>query len=426
MYKALLLVVVVTLLVSCDITTISDGDDNGLQEGEDTPSTGEPAPDPGSDGSEDSDDASTVPGPDSGSQEPDGALPIVYSGPIEITAGGVYSGAFESLERSVPAIRIKTSDPVVIENTHIRSLGNHIHSDYGFDAHVTVRNVSAIGIAPYDEGEYTGRFINLDTYRFVLVEHSYLENTSGIYLHLSTQGATVRITENQVRNIDGRRSDGAGSTEGFHLVQFVQIDKGRGLVDSQIAWNEVINDPYHSRVEDVINLWDTTGTPQSPIRVHNNYIEGAYPNHPSVEEEYSGGGIILGDGGGGYQHAFDNQVVATTNYGIAIAGGEHNLIENNRVVACGVLEDGRPIPAQNTGIYIWNQYERPFGNNVGRGNEVAWARGASRNDWWVPDAHSWSDNEAILEAPIPCSAHGDEYGRWLEKLADNERTVGTR
>ena len=60
-----------------------------------------------------------------------------------------------------------------------------------------------------------------------------------------------------------------------------------------IGWNEVINTPGASDVEDVISLYKSGGTSAQPARIHNNFIWGAFPN--PIGNGYSGGGIMVGD-----------------------------------------------------------------------------------------------------------------------------------
>ncbi len=349
-------------------------------------------------------------------------------GPIVIRSGGTYSGHWQSDRPGVPAVSIRTREPVVIENATIRSAGPLIHSDHGRYVHLTIRNVRGEAIPPTTAGQYPGRFLHADTYEFIRVENSIMIGTSGIYLHASRPGATVQIVGNQARNIDGRRSDGSGGYHGFFRVQFVQFDKGNELADSEVAWNEVINEPYESRVEDVVSLYMTSGRRNDPVRVHNNFIRGAFPEDPA-RDEYSGGGIMLADAGGEHLVASDNHVVATANYGIAISGGRSNRIVDNRVVSCGVLADGTPIASQNVGIYIWNlRRDGGFGENLGMGNVIAWAHPErGRNDAWVPDATVWEGNAdlfASADRAVPCEAEDAEYDRWLQKVANAEVTVG--
>ena len=46
---------------------------------------------------------------------------IAYKGPIIISKGGTYSGNWQSLNPNIPAVRIRTSQPVIIQNSNIRS-----------------------------------------------------------------------------------------------------------------------------------------------------------------------------------------------------------------------------------------------------------------------------------------------------------------
>ncbi len=343
------------------------------------------------------------------------------SGPLVIRSGGTYSGTWESLDPKVAAVTVLTSEPVVLENAYVRGVGHLISAPWS-QAHLTVRNVQGMALRPTEAGRYPGRFVHAEGYRHVTIENSSLADTSGIYLNASTSGATVRILRNRATNIDGRKSDGAGGYAGVYYVQFVQLNSGRDLVDSEIAWNEVVNDAYASRVEDVISLYATTGTATHPVVVHDNFIHGAYPLNPAVDG-YSGGGIMLGDGGGAYLHAINNHVVGTTNYGIAISGGHDNRIDANRVVSCGLLEDGTRVAAQNVGIYVWNIGSDPaFARNTGSANQVAWAsKTGGRNDWWVPNASLWTGNVSLDSGrSVGCEVEAQEHQVWLAKadLAD--------
>src|SRR5207244_10739926 len=150
-----------------------------------------------------------------------------------------------------------------------------------------------------------------------------------------------------------------------------------------IAWNEIINQPGDSAVEDNISIYLSSGTKDSPIRIHDNFIRGGYPID-AARGKYSGGGIMLGDGVGdspdddpSFALASDNQVLDTVNYGIAISAGHDNAFERNRIVSAGVLPDGRRLAAQNTGAYSWDSNKAggtPFLNNAGRQNPNAWIK----------------------------------------------------
>jgi hypothetical protein len=131
----------------------------------------------------------------------------------------------------------------------------------------------------------------------------------------------------------------------------------------------------------------------------------------------------LGDGSTGVAHveAYQNQVVSTTNYGIAIAAGHDSAFHHNRVVSAGFLPDGRWIPEQNVGLYIWDLYDTgpaAFYNNSGHDNLVGWVNepDGTCNDWWIPDATSF-DRNAHWDGPVTAAAEADELEYWQTKLA---------
>jgi hypothetical protein len=356
-----------------------------------------------------------------------------------ITRGGTYSGEFISEDARLPVIAIETAEPVIIEDATLRGRGPLIVSSE-HHANITIRNTRGYGLTPNVAGKSAGRFASIERFDNVVIENCYLESTAGIYLldyeGDRTEKETVRIIANRARNIDGRRSDGKGGyTSEFDLVQFAQLDKVRHAAGVEIAWNEIVNEPGASRAEDVISIYLSSGTAQSPIRIHNNYIRGAYPLRPE-SDEFSGGGIMCGDGVGqspdddpSFIHAHNNQVLDTVNYGIAISAGHDNRLERNRIFSMGVTPGGKRIAAQNVGAYVWDSYKAGkdhFFNNTGRENIIGWIHHKDgRNDWWTPDASGWQDNEHFAGA-LNDQIYAEEEAHWAKKFKAAGMQIGPK
>ena len=273
---------------------------------------------------------------------------------LVIDHGGTYSGTWESDDANTPCVRIDTAEPVVIDHSTLRGRGHLIESRHDH-ANITIRNTTGVGLNPNVVGKCAGRFASIEGFASVTIENCSMDHTAGIYLldYAGNRSAdqSVHILRNCAHDIDGRHSDGQGGyATGAELVQFAQLDKVRHVAGVEIAWNEVINEPDASAVEDNISIYLSSGTPESPIRIHDNFIRGGYPLDPA-KESYSGGGIMLGDGvdkkgpdgDPGYVVAEHNQVMDTVNYGIAISAGHYCQIIANRIVSAGVLADGRAI-----------------------------------------------------------------------------------
>ncbi|GJE72141.1 hypothetical protein CHKEEEPN_3694 [Methylorubrum podarium] len=166
--------------------------------------------------------------------------------------------------------------------------------------------------------------------------------------------------------------------------QFVQFDKVSGAGNG-ISCNIGENDPGRGVPEDAISLFQSRGEPGEPILVSRNRLVGGGPSQ-------SGGGIMLGDGGGAYLEARDNLLIDPGQYGIAVASGHHMTIAGNVVIA-------RPQPFTNVGISVWNQYAEPCHTVTVSGNSVDWrARTGRANPWW--DAKNcpgtlWSLNRTL-------------------------------
>lgn len=369
--------------------------------------------------------------PDGEPDQPDDPLDGDFDPPIKITKGGVYTGRWASDDPDVPAVLIDTAEPVTIENSVLTGPGHLISTDFHKTTRLVVRNSQGFGQNPDVYGENPGRFIHVESFADLVVENNYLEGTSGIYVHRWLGGGSVKIRFNRARNIVGLWSDGNGSwLDGgnqFTYAQFVQFNDVRGVSGAEISWNEVVNVARESRTEDVISMYKSGGTTSSPIRIHDNFIRGSYPAKPE-SHSFSGGGILLGDHGGDNQVAYQNQIVNVANYGVAIAGGVNNRLESNRIVSSGALEDGTRIHAANVGIYIWNQTDHPFGSSAGTENVVGYVQLKTdgtpvRNDWWIPDASTWTGNTK-LAGPITAATEDAEFEAWQTKYTQAGVSIG--
>ncbi|PNY79733.1 hypothetical protein CVO96_17415 [Deinococcus koreensis] len=335
---------------------------------------------------------------------------VTYSGPIEVgpsaTSPIVITGNFRSDDPKVPAIRIETTQPVVIRNCTVAGRG-HLISNSRAGANVKIQNCRGFGLNPYVRMVNPGRFVAIEDGSSLVVENSYLKNTGGIYLlGGSTRTTTIKILRNRALNIDGRRSDGAGgwlipapgdNPEKFVRAQFVQFNKVVGVSDAEIAWNRVENEPGHSRVEDNINMYASSGTPAHRIRIHHNLIRGAY-QYPLSLQSYSGGGIITDGCLSRYIDISENTVLETSNHGIAIANGEYVAIQKNRVYGSGLLPDNSFSGGDDNGIYVrWagncDQRGINFGSNIVAYNNIGFAQPsaadrARRRDLAIANARS--------------------------------------
>ncbi|WP_110885316.1 hypothetical protein [Deinococcus yavapaiensis] len=377
---------------------------------------------------------------------------IKFSGPITITKGGTYRGNWRSLSQRVPAVTIATSQPVIIEYSNIEGRGTLIYSAFK-QADVTVRNSRAVALYPNRTiGWYAfpGRFIHFEEFHNARIENNELVGTSGMYfrgfLGNPAKGQTIKVLRNRARNIDGRYSIGNGqwSKDQHRLVQFVQFNGIRGLPNAEIAWNEIINEPGKSRVEENISMYVSGGTAKSPILIHDNYIQGAFAARPETMT-YSGGGMNLGDGSSktvagaaAFIRAYNNQIIGTTNIGIAVSAGHDIEVYNNRIVSSGYLPSGRTAHAQNVGIYIWDMpgdtKRGTFFNNVARNNLVGYGtplRGrGTQNPYWLPncarDARGASRcvANATMKGPITMTMERQEFDRWQAKVKAAGLRVG--
>jgi hypothetical protein len=361
---------------------------------------------------------------------------------LRITSGGTYEGAFGSADAGRPAVVIATTEPVTITRSVLAGRGDLVVSERaGVD--LTVSDSQAYGLNPDEDGVAVGRFVKVERPRRLVVEHNEIVSTAGIsVLEWAGNGSpeqTISIIGNRASNIDGRTSNGSGEpgADGYYgedqvtSKQFVQLDKVQDVPGIEIAWNEIRNRPGESRVEDNISVYLSGGTPDDPIDIHDNLVDGAYPIDPAADD-FSGGGIMLGDGIDGpppsNATASDNVVLNTANYGIAVSAGNNMTFSGNRVLSTGRLPDGTPIASQNVGIYVWNIHGTPeFHDNDASGNVVGWENptDGGRNDFYFPDLDLDGQNSSF-DGTVTNDTIKTERRRWRGRATAAGVVTGVR
>jgi len=395
---------------------------------------------------------------------------VTFAGPVSLVAGGTYQGNWKSLDPATAAVTIATTSPVTITNSCILSKGTGIFASWsvtgGCPANLTVTNTYGLALNPNVSGTTKGSFIGAACVANLVLTNNYIEGWAFGVAYNQNNGNndgvtnTVKIKNNRFVNIDSRYSDGNGGYlsnlsghdhSGGHdiLLQNAyqpSTTPHAGMPGVEIAWNEFIKEPFLSAGEDVINLYESLGTSTSPILIHDNFIFGAFPGNPLslAYGYYSGGGIIAGDGGtitvnAGYASVYNNQVVATLNYGLASDFGHDNTLYNNRVLSSGFLRNGLLTPQGNCGLLLYNYRNQtssyyynnnintnlcgfvdthpyqdngtPFVQNAWSAN--AWLSTFTGNTWWTANSGFPTVND-----------ENAEYNTWVAKLAANSQTVG--
>jgi hypothetical protein len=132
---------------------------------------------------------------------------------------------------------------------------------------------------------------------------------------------------------------------------------------------------------------------------------------------------------------FNNQVVATANYGLGIAAGHDNSIYNNRVVSSGFTTTGIFYAMTfGNGLNNYNNYGQPptiLFNNIAYNNVSGLIRKNSsgtlmRSDWYLP-SQTTNTNVSYLPDNTATPTPGDEaaeFTSWQAKLTANNITIG--
>jgi hypothetical protein len=373
---------------------------------------------------------------------------VDWSGPIVISEGGTYSGNWQSTDARTPAVTVTTTAPVVIENAHIRSVGSLIKTTIA-GSNLTVRNSLGVAANAAVKGQPNGVFLEVSSPTKLDVENNYIENARGGVMVHGYSGnrdgeQTIVIRSNRARNLNGLLSDGNGGYlpgEGANrsAARFIQLDSVQSVPGIDVGWNEVINYPGRSLVEDNIDVYRSGGTPNRPLEIHDTYIQGAYP-YRAAQDAYTGGGIKTDAKAGdnaqevpAFNNIHDNQVVGTVNYGIEFTAGHDNVAANNRVVSSGLLADGTRIAAQHVGMANSDATgaHGSMYNNTMHDNLIGWmcwsascAAEGYRKDQYFPASPADYSTNAVLTTGQILDMENSEYQVWVNKMATAGVAVG--
>lgn len=286
---------------------------------------------------------------------------LLYVDPTAISSQGSRFYRIGELKCS-PPISIVGQTNATISNLYITNATGH---------GITIINSQNIRVLNCLIGPCQGEAIHIEASAVVNVTGNRFESVaSGIYALNSQQ---VQVTCNGCLNVKGPFPRG-------QLAQFDKVSGPGNCVNSNLCQNVL----GRSNPEDAISVFQSNGTPDSPIQVVGNQIRGGGPSG-------SGGGIMTGDGGGSYILVQDNILVDPGQYGIAIAGGDHIQIISNRVY-------GKQQAFTNVGLYVWNQYTPPCNSHTVSGNQVRWfnSSGVENPCWNGSNCGSiagWDDND---------------------------------
>lgn len=183
-----------------------------------------------------------------------------------------------------------------------------------------------------------------------------------IYAETCPNGGIVVINNQGYNPLGPVSASGAG--------QFCQFDNVYTVsVQSSISNNSIQTVVGNTGGEDKINLYKSNGTQALPILVNGNKILNG-------SSSKTGGGILGGDSGGGWQLITNNILVNPGQYGISIAGGNNITLDGNEVYSA-------KFPYSNVGCYQWGQGSTIKSPTISN-NRVNYTNSSGQsNGWWL-------------------------------------------
>jgi hypothetical protein len=344
-----------------------------------------------------------------------------------ITAGGSYSGTWSS-------VTVDTTAPVTVQNATISGTGALIHTAVS-GTRLTLENITATGLDPTTAGVAPGQFIDDTSGASLTLQHCTINNCGGYVIQVQNwNGGTVNISDNSITDVNGMYSDGNGGYQenGTIFNHAIIFSKCAGLSDSQISWNSIVDNPGQSFVNDVINMYESSGTSSSPISIDNNFINGCYALDPATQYD-SGCGITMDGQSNSTQFIdiADNTILNTNNAAIGMGYGSNVTIEGNTCLDPGILGSGQSSYGVNVGITVW---KAPHADTVVDDNIVGWVRrphtdfnpggSAAAADYGIGDASASSGNTSLSVAQTTAATQTSAIDAWNAAVAENGYTIG--
>lgn len=280
---------------------------------------------------------------------------------------------------TIATISFKPTVPVILNNKHDMVINGIATSS------ITLYNCSNIIIKNCKIGPNTQFGINITQCTNIKVDSCYIYMVStGVY---AGDSQTISVTNCQAKNMMGPFPDG-------QFVQYKNVSGG----GNRVSFNKFENILGESYTEDAISMYKSNGLPTDPIVIESNWIKGGGPSS-------SGGGIMLGDGGGTYMIAKNNFLVDAGQYGMAVSGGSYMSIINNTIY-------GKSQPFTSEGIYYLNYTALPstnivitknainFTNSKNVLNDTYLGPGQTAPIGWANNVYSASLNATILPESI--------------------------
>jgi len=403
-------------------------------------------------------------------------MAITYGGPITITSGGTYTGNWKGSDSNTPAVTINTTAPVIITNSNISgSIGGGGGDGPALvkcsnNVNLTITNSYFFSLNPNVNGQAPGSYVFAGQYNYVKIWNNYFENGYGVkVVSPSSSNSTCSIMYNIFQHTMGQYSNGSGGWQSgdYHshgvMAHAIQIGGSSGhdvITNCEIAWNQLVNYPGISCVEDIISFSYIAGTSTNPIRCHDNFIYGGYYLDPTTCPMNYSGSSIQGDDTYtplNYYNLSSNIVLSNSNWGIGFKVGTHQTINNNIAVCSGQISTGPPgwvapnVVTINAGIAPFSQnvttsygYRIPSGTwlgcindgwgggigggndstNGGSGNYSSWMRGTTgRSDWGggsFTNSTSYNNGSGV----VPLSEELKAWNIWQSRLASNNIKLG--
>ena len=304
------------------------------------------------------------------------------------------------------------------------------------NSRVTVENCRFYGTGSQPIGTTRGRALYAYRPAQLVFEHNYLLNTAGTKVEYWATNATgtnntLQWRYNRVENI-------CGGTGGDYR-QALQLQHVEELAGMEVAYNQIINTPNQSRVEDNFNVGESSGTSSSALRLHHNYVQGAYPA-VATASGFTGTGITTDAGGTDrtlrqLPHNLvveDNIFVSCRNACMNIAAGYDILYQRNLCRVSGQLADGTSIGGVTNGVAIFKGQpysDAQFYNNRMVSNDINTVPSAYfRNADVGPNSTALVEGNTFNSYATTCSYSQEQaaFEEWQQRLTAAQVQVGVQ